>query len=465
MIPVRTFAGKTVAVLGLGLSGLAAARALCAGRARVLAWDDDEEARRRALACGIAVADLCLADLSDVCAVVASPGIALTYPEPHRIVKRARAANIEVIGDTELFFREIAAQERNAPIICITGTNGKSTTTALIGHILSQAGYDSVVGGNIGRPVLDLPEPVCGRHYVLEMSSYQIELTPSVHPDVGVLLNISPDHLERHGSMTNYAAVKARLFSRQGKADTAIVSIDDNYSASIAERAASHARMVHISVARSLSPGLYVENAVLHDVMHGKEAACVALTGIVSLRGVHNWENAAAAYATARALDLTPDAIGRALRTFPGLPHRMEEVKRRGHVVFVNDSKATNANAASYALSAFERIYWIVGGLPKAGGIESLKAFFPRIVRAYLIGKAAGDFAKSFEGRVNYIVSGTLDRAVVQATRDASADKAAEAVVLLSPACASFDQFNDFEARGAAFRNAVGTLSESPMNA
>ncbi len=458
MIPVKTSAGRTVAVFGLGASGLAAAEALSAGGARVLAWDDTEEARNRAIASGIAIADLSLTDLSDVSSLVLSPGVPLTHPEPHPIARRARASGIEVIGDTELFFREIAARGLDTPVVCITGTNGKSTTTAMIGHILKAAGRDAEVGGNIGRAVLDLSPPVAGRHYVLELSSYQIDLTPGAHPQVGVLLNISPDHLDRHGSMENYAAVKARLFTRQTRADTAIVGVDDAHSIAIAERVANHVRVVPVSATHALNSGVHAAEAVLHDMEDGRERAQVSLAGVASLRGTHNWQNAAAAYAVCRALGLAPGEIEAGLRSFPGLAHRMEEVGRRGRVLFINDSKATNADAAARALAAFDRIYWIVGGLPKAGGIESLKAYFPRIARAYLIGKAAGDFAKSFEGAVDYVVSGTLEAAVAQAAKDSAGDGAEEPVVLLSPACASFDQFRNFELRGTAFRDAVQRL-------
>jgi UDP-N-acetylmuramoylalanine--D-glutamate ligase len=456
MFPATRFKGRRIAVLGLARSGLASAQALQAGGAEIAAWDDGEEARREAAAAGIPLRDLSQADFSAFTALVLSPGIPLTHPRPHWSVDRAHAAGIEVIGDTEIFIREIAGT--GSRLVAITGTNGKSTTTALTGHVLRSAGLDAHVGGNIGTAVFQLPPPESGRVYVLELSSYQIDLTPGLKPDAAILMNLTPDHLDRHGDMAGYAAVKAKIFARQSTGDVAICSVDDDWSAAIAAALPSAATHRPFSVLRRLDDGISAPDGVLQDCRKGEAQVQLDLRDLNALRGRHNWQNACAAYGAGRAMGVSTDAIAEGFRSFPGLAHRMEEVARLGNVIFVNDSKATNADAAEKALLSFDTIYWIAGGLMKAGGIEPLRPLFGRIVRAYLIGRDAPALAGTLEGITPYRICGTIEQATEAAARDARNEQRDSAVVLLSPACASFDQFPNFEVRGDAFRKAVKDL-------
>jgi UDP-N-acetylmuramoylalanine--D-glutamate ligase len=456
MFPATRFKGRRIAVLGLARSGLASAQALQAGGAEIAAWDDGEEARREAAAAGIPLRDLSQADFSAFTALVLSPGIPLTHPRPHWSVDRAHAAGIEVIGDTEIFIREIAGT--GSRLVAITGTNGKSTTTALTGHVLRSAGLDAHVGGNIGTAVFQLPPPESGRVYVLELSSYQIDLTPGLKPDAAILMNLTPDHLDRHGDMAGYAAVKAKIFARQSTGDVAICSVDDDWSAAIAAALPSAATHRPFSVLRRLDDGISAPDGVLQDCRKGEAQVQLDLRDLNALRGRHNWQNACAAYGAGRAMGVSADAIAEGFRSFPGLAHRMEEVARLGNVIFVNDSKATNADAAEKALLSFDTIYWIAGGLMKAGGIEPLRPLFGRIVRAYLIGRDAPALAETLEDITPYRICGTIEQATEAAARDARDEQRDGAVVLLSPACASFDQFPNFEVRGDAFRKAVKDL-------
>ena len=459
MIPITTFAGKKIAVFGLGGSGLASASALLAGGADVVAFDDDAASVAKAGAGGIPTADLREADWSKIAALVLAPGVPLTHPVPHWIVQLARKAKVGVIGDVELFCRERRRDAPNAPFVAITGTNGKSTTTALIAHLTASAGMDTQLGGNIGTPILSLAPAQPGRVHVIECSSYQIDLAPSLDPSVGILINLSEDHLDRHGTMENYAAVKERLVRGVPDDGTAIVGVDDQWCEKIAARLAQIGkRVVQISVDRKLKDGLYVDTGLILRAREGKSSPIAELGGIGSLRGLHNAQNAACATAAALALGLEPAAIQAGLRSFPGLVHRMEEVGRRGAVLFVNDSKATNADSAAQALACFHDIFWIAGGRPKTGGIEGLRSFFPRIRKAYLIGEAADQFATTLTDAVPHEITGTLEKALAAAARDAATSSAHEPVVLLSPACASFDQYRNFEVRGDAFRALVHAL-------
>ena len=464
MIPVTTFAGKKVAVFGLGGSGLVSASALLAGGADVVAFDDNAESVSKANAAGIPTADLHGIDWSRIAALVLAPGVPLTHPAPHWTVQCAHKAGVEVIGDIELFCRQRRALAPDAPFVAITGTNGKSTTTALIAHLVASAGMDAQLGGNIGTAILSLAPPQANvseppRVHVIECSSYQIDLAPSLDPSVGILINLSEDHLDRHGTMEHYAAVKARLVAGVQSNGTAIVGVDDEWCRTIADDLARDGkRVTRISVREKLHDGFYVEQQRVMHAAKGTASLVAELDAIGSLRGVHNAQNAACATAAALALGLDPSAIQAGLRSFPGLAHRMEEVGRRGAVLFVNDSKATNADSAAQALACFDDIFWIAGGKPKTGGIESLRKFFPRIRKAYLIGEAAQDFAATLGSNVPHEITETLDKAVAAATRDAEASTAREPVVLLSPACASFDQFASFEDRGTAFRNLVHKL-------
>src|SRR3954447_18671315 len=377
MIPVRGFEGRTVAVFGLARTGLAAARALVAGGAEVALWDENAQRRAAAEAEGLTLTDLTAADWSGFAALMLSPGVPLTHPEPHWTVKKARAAGVEILGDVELFARAVnAAPEHKRPkVVAITGTNGKSTTTALIGHVCAQAGRDVRIGGNIGVGVLDLEDMHGGAVYVLEMSSYQLDLTSSLHADVTVILNISPDHLERHGTMENYVAAKRRILMNQGKGDTAVIGVDDSWGQRICTEitAANRRTIVPISASKAMSRGVYALDGLLYDATAERAVEVADLKRARSLPGRHNWQNAAAAYVAAKGLGIAPDEAAEHLMSFPGLAHRMETVGTIGRVRFVNDSKATNTDAARQAMSSYPKFYWIAGGQPKTGGIEALK--------------------------------------------------------------------------------------------
>ncbi len=455
MIPVTFCADENVAVFGLGLSGIAAARALARGSARVVAWDDHAPARARAGEAGAEVAPPEAWDWSSLRALVLSPGVPLTHPEPHAIVKRAHAAGVEIIGDTELFCRERRHQGLPGKVVAITGTNGKSTTSALTAHLLTAAGRDVALGGNIGTAVLDLPPFAADRHYVLEYSSFQIDLTPGLDADVSVLLNVQPDHLDRHGTLANYAAIKARIFNRLGAAHCGVIGVDSDLTRRLADQWPFAPARRLVSTAHPVSDGVYVRDGLLFEARDGEIEAPISLRGITALRGAHNWENAAAAFAAARALGLSREELMEGLRSFPGLAHRMEEVGRLGRVAFINDSKATNADAAARALACFDPVFWIVGGRAKEGGLSGLEPYYPRVAKAYLIGEAADYFAGQLAGRVAYEHCGTLENAVAAALRDALRSGARAPVVLLSPACASYDQFPNFAERGEAFRRLV----------
>ncbi|WP_294541566.1 UDP-N-acetylmuramoyl-L-alanine--D-glutamate ligase [uncultured Rhodoblastus sp.] len=464
MIPVTSFSGKHVALFGLGGSGLATARALKAGGAMVSVWDDAPASRERAEAEGFVPVDLREALWPDFAALLLSPGVPLTHPIPHWSVELARQAGVEIIGDIELFCRERALHAPGAPLIAITGTNGKSTTTALITHILREAGLDVQMGGNIGVPILELDPPSPDRIHVIECSTFQIDLAPSLDPSIGLLLNLTPDHLDRHGAMENYAAIKQRLVSAS---EFAIVGRDDDWCEAIFQGLKQAGRSV-VGVANSRPHALAticcesgrLRRAFALPALKTLEEVLFDLSRAQNLRGAHNGQNAAAAFTACERIGLPHDEIGLGLRSFPGLAHRMEQVGKRGAALFVNDSKATNADAAEKALASFDAIFWIAGGRAKAGGIEPLRPWFGRIRKAYLIGEAAEDFAATLQGAVPFELCSTLEVAVASAARDAAASEAPEPVVLLSPACASYDQFANFEQRGDAFREQVKALLE-----
>jgi UDP-N-acetylmuramoylalanine--D-glutamate ligase len=463
MIPVRGFEGKRVAVFGLGRTGLTAARALVAGGAQVALWDEKAESRDGAEAEGFDVVDLQTADWTQFAALMLSPGVPLTHPQPHWTVLKAQEAGVEIVGDIELFARSVnAAPEHKRPkVVAITGTNGKSTTTALIDHICRAAGKDARIGGNIGIGVLGLEDMHGGAVYVLEVSSYQLDLTSSLKPDVAVLLNISPDHLDRHGGMDGYVAAKRRVLLNQGKGDTAVIGVDDPWCQRICTEitAANRRTITPISSGRAIGRGVYALQGVLYDGSGERVVEVCDLLRARALPGRHNWQNAAAAYAACRALGIPPADVADAILSFPGLAHRMELVGTIGAIKFINDSKATNADAARQAMSTYPRFYWIAGGVPKAGGIDSLTDLFPRVAKAYLVGQAAQDFSRTLDGQAPNVICGDIRTAVTQAYADARA-AGGEAIVLLSPACASFDQFPDFEVRGDAFRSIVLGLAE-----
>ena len=464
MIPITVFAGKQVAVFGLGASGLLSARALKEGGAEVVVFDDEPKKVAQARAAGLTTQDLREIDWGKIAALVLTPGVPLTHPTPHWAAALANRAGVEIIGDIELFCRERAKSGAQCPLIAITGTNGKSTTTALIAHLIRHAGRDAQMGGNIGVPVLALEPFASGRVYVLELSSFQIDLAPSLKPTVGILLNVTEDHLDRHGSMANYAAIKALLVASVEPGGSAVIGVDDRYTRAAAERIERAGKTVlRVSVVSPLRDGYYAQTSdqgsrIMRSVA-GKAHPVAHLAGIGSLRGVHNAQNAASALAACVALGLDLPAIQQGLVSFPGLAHRMQPIGRKptnlGNILFVNDSKATNADSAAKALASFGDIFWIAGGKPKTGGITSLAEFFPRIRKAYLIGEAAPDFAKTLDGKVPYEIAGVLPAAIAAASRDAEAAGLKEPVVLLSPACASYDQYPNFEVRGKAFSDLV----------
>lgn len=454
MIPITSFAGKKVAVFGLGASGRASAEALRAGGAEVAAWDDKPAAREKAASQGLTLTDLTSVDLKGFDSLVLAPGVPLTHPKPHWIVEKANEAGVEIIGDIELFCRERRAIAPKSPFIAITGTNGKSTTTALVAHLFATFGYKVEVGGNIGTPILTLSPPSPEIVHVIECSSFQIDLTPTLDPWVGILLNVTPDHLDRHGTMEHYAAIKERLVAR---ADAAVIAIDDAVTVGVAERLRQRGKIgTSVSTTRpKIEDGIILDGTKLVRRVQGRSLTIADLAGIASLRGTHNGQNAAAAVAALGAHGFSLDIVARGLSTFPGLPHRLEELGRRGKVLFINDSKATNADAAEKALLSLENIYWIIGGRAKEGGIEPLKPLFSKVTKAYLIGEAADLFARTIGDAIPYEFCGTLDQAVDRATRDAEQSASEAPIVLLSPACASFDQFPDFEKRGDKFRELV----------
>lgn len=459
MTPATAFAGRRVALFGLGGSGLATARALVAGGATLTCWDDDVSSREKAAAAGLTVADLASADWSQFDTFVLSPGVPLTHPKPHWTVGQAKRAGVEIIGDIEVFCRERAKIAPDATFVAITGTNGKSTTTALVAHFFACFGADVQMGGNIGTPVLALQPPSAARIHVLELSSFQIDLTPSLAPSIGVLLNVTPDHLDRHGTMENYAAIKERVVA---KADHAVVAIDDAFSRTAAARL--RARELDVTTISITDDADIVAEGT--KLRRGSDVLA-DLAGIATLRGAHNAQNALAAVAALFAANKSRDLgiLQRALASFGGLAHRMEDVGRAGRVLFVNDSKATNADAAEKALLSFTHVHWILGGRAKEGGIEPLRPLFPRVARAYLIGESSDDFAGTLGASVPHERCGTLDVAVAQAADNASRSSAGEPVVLLSPACASYDQFRNYEVRGDRFRDLVHALLTSQTGA
>jgi UDP-N-acetylmuramoylalanine--D-glutamate ligase len=457
MILLPQYKGRTVAVMGMGRSGIATVKSLAASGAEVWAWDDDEASRRRAAAEGVPLVDLMTCDWRAPKALVLSPGIPFLYPAPNPVAALARSAGCEILGDIELLGRA----KGPARIAAITGTNGKSTTTALTGHVLKEAGVATEVGGNLGPPALSLAPLAAGGVFVLEVSSFQLDLTLSVSFDVSVLLNISPDHLYRHGGLEGYIAAKRRIFRNQKAGQTAVVGVDDELSRRVFEdlKSAGGPRAIAISGERHVPGGVYVVDGVLCDESEGAQTAVMNMADAPRLPGTHNWQNAAAAYAAARALGVSRDAAAAGIKSFPGLPHRQELVAVIDGVRYINDSKATNADATAKALACYSDIYWIAGGRPKEGGITSLGPWFKNIVHAFLIGEAESDFAQTLEGHVPYTRCGDLAAALARASEAARAGGRPSPVVLLSPACASFDQWENFEARGEGFKKLVAGLS------
>ncbi len=465
VVPLYPYKNRVVAVVGLGLSGESVVRSLLEGGAAVMAWDDNPKACERLQSLNLA-GDIVINppeewEWQNLYCLVPAPGVPLTHPVPHRAIKMAMEHGCRITGELELL-RETLPE---AFIIGITGTNGKSTTTALIGHILQHAGIKAEVGGNLGTPMLALEEQSGNdAPYVLELSSYQLDLTQGnrTRVNIAVMLNISADHIERHGDMAGYITAKRKIFAGQRKGDTAIISVDDSNCAKIYEDMKRVERnLIAISVDREVTGGVFVKDGILYDAISGATEEKTDLSTIANLQGRHNWQNAAAAYAVCRTYGMAAEDILSNMRSFSGLHHRMQRVEVIGNVAFVNDSKATNAEATAQALDTFRNIHWIVGGREKEEGIRPLEKYFSHIAHAYLIGEAEEKFAEALEGKVEYTRCGTLDRAFAAASRSALADKRGDAVVLLSPACSSFDQWQNFEQRGDAFCKAVAKLDKS----
>ena len=423
MISLSSYKNKTVAVLGLGKAGLAAVDAFESAGATVLKWDDKQ-------ADALGLQHFSEWEWSEIDALIMSPGIPLTHPEPHAAVVYAKQHNVRIIGEVEL----LAEAQPDATYIGITGTNGKSTTTALIAHILQQAGRDIEVGGNLGVPALALEPLGADGVYVIEMSSYQLDLCDKTHFNIACLLNLSPDHLDRHGDMAGYIAAKARIFQNQTFDDFAIVGIDDPDS-------------------KKTSESLQVQHVVRVSV---DDDLLLDLSGCDALQGTHNRQNAYVAYHACKALGVEDTTIQAAMQDFGGLAHRMNRVLERDGVLYINDSKATNADSAAKALDTYDTIYWIVGGIAKAGGIAPLVEYFPKVRKAYVIGQDADIFAETLQAQgVAHEICDVLDVATQYAMRDATQQGD---VVLLSPAAASFDQFPSFEHRGDAFVDAIAEV-------
>lgn len=452
----KSLNNRPLGVFGLARSGLSTLRALAAAGVKTYAWDDNEKARAQAVVLGAEVIPLTQGLLQNCAALVLAPGVPLYFPTPHPVVRAAQAAGIEIIGDLEILHRAA----HGFKTIGITGTNGKSTTTALIAHILNAGGYKSAMGGNIGAPVLNLDPPAQNGAFVLEVSSYQLDLSPTFRPDIAALLNITPDHIDRHGSFENYIAAKEAIFEGEG---IAIIGIDDEPCAQMYKRLLKHSKrkIIPVSCAQVLQKGLYIQNGELYD----DQKHVGSLNGLPTLRGVHNHQNAAIAYAVCKKMGLAPREIIEHMQSFPGLAHRQFCTRVINGVSYINDSKATNAEAAAKALAAYTNIFWIAGGLPKEGGLQGLENLMTGVREAFLIGEAAAQFGQWLSSqKIPYQNCETLEKAVAAAHFSAQnyTAKTGEArTVMLSPACASFDQFQSYEHRGEAFERIVSLLGES----
>ncbi len=462
MIFIPGIEKRKIGVYGLGLTGLSTCEALVASGAEVYAWDEKAEARDKTQNTRYAAEHPKQWPWNELRSLALSPGVPLTHPAPHPVVRKAHQAGVEIIGDIEFFARAVeAAPKKERPrVVAITGSNGKSTTTALIGHVLKECGKDAVVGGNIGKPILSLPPIEYGRVYVLELSSFQLDLAKTLRADTAVLLNLSPDHIDRHGDMAGYAAAKKRIFMNQRMGDAAVIGVDDAWSQGLCVRlmAEGAQQVTPISAEGALGKGVFALNAKLFYSLGDKSGEAGDISHIAALRGQHNWQNAAAALAAAIAEGVAPNVAVKAMDRFAGLPHRMELVARKGVVSFINDSKATNADSAGRALNSFDDIYWIVGGKAKEGGIASLRPLMKNVRGVYLVGEAAREFEGQLAGAAPCFQCGDLPTAVSRAARDAAMSGLAAPVVLLSPACASYDQFRNFEERGDVFRKLANQI-------
>lgn len=457
---VKTLEGKPVAVFGIGESCLAAIKALKKAGADVVAWDDHEAPRKKGQKAGARIKPFHEHSMREYACLILAPGVPLTHPEPHQAVLAAQQAGLEVLCDIEILHR----LHHGRKTIAVTGTNGKSTTTSLIGHILSQGGRKVSVGGNIGLPALAMKMPPQEGIIVLELSSFQLDLCPTFAPDIGIILNITPDHIDRHGSMEGYIASKKKLF--RSETTLPIIGIDDEPGRALYEelKKADRRNVIPVSVETRLDHGIYVKEGILFDALESKPLEIGPIDNITRLCGAHNMQNAAAAYAAAKLAGMENETIYEALGSYPGLAYRQFPERIMNGVSYVNDSKATNAQATARALACHKNIYWIAGGRPKKDGLSGIEPYLDTIRHAYLIGEAAEDFADWIKQYgVPYTISRTLDRALEEASAAAQAargEPGGAGCVLLSPACASFDQYESFEDRGNHFKKLVMNLPE-----
>lgn len=456
---------KPVLIYGLGRSGMSALKALKKAGAHIVAGDDNDDSLALAKKAGAELLDDVDYDYGDYAFLILSPGLPFTHPKPHWVVEKAKAADVEIICDIELFSRIY----KNIKAIGVTGTNGKSTTSSLLNHMLNKCGIPAELGGNIGTPVFDLKIPDEKTWLVLEISSFQIDLCPSYRPDIAVLLNLTPDHIDRHGDMENYCAVKERLSERSKSSDynIAVICSDDPYMQKVYARAKDLGlrKVIEVSTEKTLSAGVYVEGDMMHDTINESSITAANLSRIPTLKGIHNYQNAACAYLAATLIGIAPEKAWDSMQDFPGLNHRQFLVRTINGVTYVNDSKSTNAASAAVALGYRDNVYWIVGGRKKKTGLDGLEEFFPRIKHAFLIGESTEDFADWFDKYgIEFSRCYDLDKAVRCAHDMAQKNRGqpgGAGVVLLSPACASFDQFTSFEDRGDKFTDFIKALDEN----
>lgn len=460
MIPVQGYKGARVGVLGLGRSGLSAARALREGGATAICWDDNEASRSVAEGEGFEAAKLTGQTMAGLDLLIVSPGIPHLYPSPNPVIKEAYEQGVPVDNDISLFFRSFATHDWDSldvtpRVVAVTGSNGKSTTSALIHHVLEHAGRATQLAGNIGRGVLDIDPAIDGEVVVLELSSYQTDLARSLTPDIAVFTNLSPDHLDRHHGMGGYFAAKRRLFA-EGGPERAIIGVDEDEGLYLAGQMAEGPqddRVIRVSVERKLTDfgwTVFAKKGFLVEHRKGRQIGAIDMRPIKGLPGSHNHQNACCAYAVCRTLGLAPRVIEAGFATYPGLPHRSQIVAEAGGVTYVNDSKATNVDSAAKALGAFKKIRWICGGLEKEGGVSGLVAAAGEVLKAYVIGREASGFAMQLAG-VETEVCTSMEHAVARAMEDAGEGE----TVLLAPAAASFDQYDSFEKRGDHFAELV----------
>ncbi|MBL0849035.1 MAG: UDP-N-acetylmuramoyl-L-alanine--D-glutamate ligase [Candidatus Liberibacter ctenarytainae] len=452
----HSFHNQLVAVFGMARSGLATARALLNSGARVIAWDDNPHSLINAQNIGISVVDFRTIQWSQVSALVLSPGVPLTGDKKHWCVKLANQFHVEVIGDIELFVRERRLASCHSPFIAVTGTNGKSTTVALIAHILNQKGCDVQLGGNIGNPVMNLKDFSSSRFYIIECSSYQIELTPTIDPSIGVLLNISADHLDRHHNLENYIAIKKKIVTQS---QHAVLCLNDCFTRQIASDLAKiRHSMTLISPHKILKQDLSVERSCMQF-----SSTSEVIVGLSKDQEEYPVQNTDAAIAVCVKLGLTIEEIKQSLSSFNGLIHRFQKIAQLGQVIFINDSKATNIDSVRYALmKTRSMIYWIAGGISKSNDFSALFPYLSKIAKAYFIGESAEIFAHSLQERVNCEVSQTLDKAIESVVHDVYYAQV-PSIVLFSPGCASFDQYIDFRERGFAFMSQVSKIKGIEM--